>query len=191
MIFNIYTFIQFWSVWWQLEATFFSLFVGRICSLTPCCYKKFPFKSSILFALILISIFCAFLSFAFVYCCLFLAPKKALKKEFWNRKGLVRRLQITVGFLVVTPFHCCFKAEAWWASLTPGQGWVLLWTAVSIQGSFETKHLLTCQLLFLFICAYCIHQGTVKGTVMQRAAWRLLETESDVLRTAIKAYFGY
>lgn len=44
---------------------------------------------------------------------------------------------------------------------------------------------------FIFICAYCIHQGTVKGTVMQRAAWRLLETESDALRAATKAYFGY
>lgn len=44
---------------------------------------------------------------------------------------------------------------------------------------------------FIFVCAYCIHQGTIKGTVMQRPAWRLLETESDVLRAAIKAYFGY
>lgn len=57
----------------------FSSNVCRICSLTLWCYKKFHFKSSELLALILISVLSASLSFAFVYCCVFYVPKKALK----------------------------------------------------------------------------------------------------------------
>lgn len=118
-----------------------------------------------------------FLSFAFVHCWINLVPKN-LRRGMLEQERTGEKIADYCWFSTGSPFSLLCSLPGLPSEPDCRARLSAAGTAASIWGSFGKQRLLICQLLFLFICAYCVCQGTGKGRVTQRAAWGLVGTKS-------------